>query len=225
MTLFDQTHIMFDLDGTLVDTRAAVTECYTIVFREKLKSDFPPANFPIAELFAMRPAEVFATVAPDRVEELHAAYRDTYPRCTPQIKVFGGIRELILGLKEDGRKLSVVTNKGLERTLIDLEVAGIPPETFVAIVTAEDTVERKPHPAPILLGIERAGASADDAVYVGDGPQDVLAASAAGMKSIAVSYGFYTREVLASKTPDALVDSVTGLATALCLHAPARVAL
>lgn len=221
MRQFTQTHILFDLDGTLVDTRAAVTGCYTIVFREKLYSGFPPDDFPIAELFAMRPAEVFAIVAPDRVEELHNAYRDAYPRCTALIKVFDGVRDMILDLRATGRKPSIVTNKGLERTLIDLSVADIPPEAFEVIVTAEDTVDRKPHPAPILFGMAKTGAEPGDCLYVGDGPQDILAARAAGMAVIAVSYGFYTGELLATHEPDGLVDSVEGLARMLDIP-PAR---
>lgn len=215
MTLAAKQHVLFDLDGTLVDTRAAVVECYTRVFREKLDSAFPPAEFPIGDIFAMRPAEVFAVAAPDRVEELHAAYRDTYPQCTALVKVFGGIREMILELVQTGRRVSVVTNKGLERTLIDLDVAGIAPETFAAIVTAEDTRDRKPHPAPILLGLERAGARPENAVYVGDGPQDILAARAAGMAVIAVTYGFYDRATLEKHQPDDIADSVAGLVAAL----------
>lgn len=222
MTLALRKHIIFDLDGTLVDTRAAVTECYTIVFREKLGSAFPPGgDFPIGDLFAMRPPEVFAIVAPDRVEELHAAYRAAYPRCTAHVKVFAGIREMIFALRDAGRAVSVVTNKGIERTLIDLDVAHIPRECFEAIVTAEDTVERKPHPAPILLGLQRLGATADEAVYVGDGPQDVLAARAVGMPAVAVSYGFYTAEALARLDPDALAGSVAELSAVLGA-APAR---
>lgn len=222
MTQFTQTHVLFDLDGTLVDTRAAVTGCYTIVFREKLGTNFPPENFPIAELFAMRPAEVFAIVAPDRVEELHAAYRDAYPACTALIKVFAGVRDMILDLRATGRKPSIVTNKGLERTLIDLGVADISPDVFEAIVTAEDTVDRKPHPAPILFGMAKAGAAAQDCVYVGDGPQDILAARAAGMAVIAVSYGFYSGDLLETYAPDALLDSVDALASALTGEAVRR---
>ncbi|MGQ3215276.1 MAG: HAD family hydrolase [Shinella sp.] len=215
MTPTPKKHVFFDLDGTLVDTRAAVVGCYTRVFREKLNSDFPPAHFPVADLFAMRPAEVFAVVAPDRIDELHAAYRDAYPLCTGLVKVFDGIRDLIFALVRDGRQPSVVTNKGLERTLIDLGVAGIAPETFAVIVTAEDTVDRKPHPAPILLGLKRAGAHAAEAIYVGDGPQDILAARAASMEMVAVSYGFYDRTMLQPHRPDTLVDSVEALSAAL----------
>jgi phosphoglycolate phosphatase-like HAD superfamily hydrolase len=223
MTLSSRRYVLFDLDGTLVDTRAAVVGSYTRVFREKLDSIFPPENFPIADLFAMRPVEVFAIVAPDRIEELHAAYRDAYPLCTHLVKVFEGIRDLVLGLVADSRSVSVVTNKGLERTLIDLSVAGIAPETFSAIVTAEDTVERKPHPAPILLGLSRLGAEAADAVYVGDGPQDILAARAAGLSAVAVTYGFYDAASLSPHAPDVLADSVAELSAALGVNKDATV--
>lgn len=212
MTASAKSHILFDLDGTLVDTRAAVTECYSIVFREELGADFPPPDFPVGELFAMRPPEVFAMVAPDQVEALHAAYRAAYPRCTSLVKVFGGVRELILALRNSGRKPSIVTNKGLERTLIDLGVANIPAEAFEVIITAEDTIDRKPHPAPILFGLDKARATAPDAIYVGDGPQDVLAARAAGMECVAVTYGFYPVEALAALDPDFIVGDVVALA-------------
>lgn len=224
MTASTKTHILFDLDGTLVDTRAAVTECYSIVFREELGMDFPPPDFPIGELFAMRPPEVFAMAAPDRVDALHAGYRATYPRCTALVKVFGGVRELILGLRDSGRKPSIVTNKGLERTLIDLGVAGIPAEAFEVIVTAEDTVDRKPHPAPILFGLGKAKASASDAIYVGDGPQDVLAARAAGMECVAVTYGFYPREALAALDPAFIAADVSALAQVLDIALPSEAA-
>lgn len=215
MKTFPQVHVMFDLDGTLVDTRAAVSECYRRVFRTLLDADFPPAGVPEHDIFAMRPRELFARVACDKTDLLFAAYRDTYPACSDHIALFPGVADLIAELVRGGRKPSLVTNKGLERTLIDLAFAGIPPESFVAIVTAEDTVERKPHPAPILLGLERANASAADAVYVGDGPQDVIAAHACGIPAIAVTYGFYDSAVLADHNPDALVASIVELARKL----------
>ena len=210
-------HVLFDLDGTLVDTRAAVECCYRKVFANTLKQPFPPTGLP-ADLYAMRPAEVFNLVAPDRAEELYEAYRTNYPKCTDQVRVFEGTIDLIRDLIADGRKPSLVTNKGIERTLIDLSVAGISPQDFAAIVTAEDTVDRKPHPAPVLLGLERAGAQASDAIYVGDGPQDVLAARAAGMECIAVTYGFYDLEELASHEPAEFADSIAELGEKLGLR-------
>lgn len=215
MTLTTRQHVLFDLDGTLVDTRAAVMGSYTRVFREKLDSPFPPQGFPAANLFAMRPAEVFASVAPGRIEELHAAYCEAYPVCAHLVKVFDGIRDMVLGLVAQGRRVSLVTNKGIERTLIDLDVAQIPPQTFSTIVTAEDTIERKPHPAPILLGLSRLGANPNDGVYVGDGPHDIEAARAAGLSAVAVTYGFYARKDLVPYAPDSIADNVAELCAVL----------
>lgn len=209
-------HVLFDLDGTLVDTRNAVVECYRRVFRAALDRDFPPPEVPRAELFAMRPPEVFARVAPPaQIEALHAAYRRIYRDCTAFVHVFDGARDLIEDLVAAGRQPSLVTNKGLERALIDLEIAGIDPARFGAIVTAEDTADRKPHPAPILACLARLGITAEDAVYVGDGPQDVTAARAAGMPAIALTYGFYDRSALDPLQPDRIVASVAELAEVL----------
>src|SRR5690606_18358727 len=101
-----------------------------------------------------------------------------------------------------------------------LSVAGIPESAFCTIVTAEDTVERKPDPAPILLALERTGASPGEGVYVGDGPQDILAARAAGMPCVALTYGFYGREDLLPYVPDALVDNARDLAAVLGADLP-----
>ncbi|WP_158285760.1 HAD family hydrolase [Pseudohoeflea suaedae] len=207
-------HVLFDLDGTLVDTRAAVECTYRKVFSDVLDRDFPPPNLP-AEVFAMRPAEVFHEVEPGRAEELYDAYQRSYPTCSGHVRTFDGAADLVRDLIADGRKPSLVTNKGLERTLMDLSVAGIPPEQFAAIVTAEDTVERKPHPAPILLGLQRAGADAANAIYVGDGPQDILAARACGMECISVTYGFYGVEELQGLGPRSIAATIAELAEEL----------
>ena len=221
--ILSRPHVLFDLDGTPVDTRAAVRECYARVFRAHLGRSFPPEGVAPGELFAMRPAELFAAVAPGRAEELYDAYQQTYPGCVDLITVFPGVADLIAALRAAGARPGLVTNKGLARSRIDLAVAGLSEPDFCTIVTAEDTEDRKPHPAPILLALARTGARADQAVYVGDGPQDILAARAAGMPCLAVSYGFYAPADLAQYVPEALVDDVPTLARALGVTLPEAV--
>jgi phosphoglycolate phosphatase-like HAD superfamily hydrolase len=208
-------HVMFDLDGTLADTRKAVENCYRHVFGTVLKQAFPPPSIDAHLLYAMRPVEVFGVVAPDQVELCLDAYQRQYPAASASMILFGGARELILAITAAGRKPSLVTNKGLARTLIDLERAKIDVASFVAVVTAEDTIERKPHPAPILLGLKRAGSAATDAVYVGDGPHDVVAAQAAGISSIAVTYGFYSAAEMSSLGADQVAHDIPELARIL----------
>lgn len=216
MTAASRLYVLFDLDGTLVDTRDAVESTYRMVFSEELGQNFPPANLP-GELFAMRPREVFATQAPDRVDHLYDAYQRAYPKNLQKVKVFDGAAGLIKALHAAGRKPGLVTNKGVERTHSDLKVAGINPEDLSVIITAEDTVERKPHPAPINLALKRLGVSADQVIYVGDGPQDILAARAAGMGCIALTYGFYSQGDLEALNPERLAKDVYELATVLGL--------
>lgn len=215
MTVFSCRHVFFDLDGTLVDSRDAVRECYARVYRHHLNADFPPDAIPPGEIFAMRPIELFSRFAPERATELYDAYHSTYPDCLDRVAVFPAVVEMIASLKAAGRQLALVTNKGRERTLLDLSVAGIADSDFATIVTAEDTRERKPHPAPILLALARTGADPADTVYVGDGPQDVLAARAAGMACIALTYGFYPREDLLPCAPAAVVDDPRNLPAVL----------
>jgi phosphoglycolate phosphatase-like HAD superfamily hydrolase len=208
-------HVLFDLDGTLVDSRDAVVSCYAKVLHEKLGRAFPPPEISDAEVFAMRPRELFDQVAPGRGDELHEAYCAAYPSHAALVKTFEGARELVLGLAEMGRFPSLVTNKGRDRALLDLERLDLDPSAFACIVTAEETPGRKPDPAPILLGLRRAGGRAADAIYVGDGPQDLEASRAAGMPAIAVTYGFYDRPALAPLGPRHIVDSVEELASVL----------
>lgn len=208
--------VLFDLDGTLVDTRDAVEASYRMVFDRHLDSLFPPPDLP-GELFAMRPREVFACVAPDRIEELYAAYEDAYPQNLHHVRVFDGAAAMIRALHAAGRRPGLVTNKGRPRTLTDLEVAGIAADDLSVLVTAEDTELRKPDPAPILHALDLLGLAPEQAIYVGDGPQDIKAARAAGMDCFAVTYGFYAVDTLDACRPAAMAETVYALADALGL--------
>jgi HAD superfamily hydrolase (TIGR01549 family) len=91
-------------------------------------------------------------------------------------------------LKERGHRLGIVTAK--RRLTVDLAFARLPIEhLFETVVGGDETEQHKPHPAPLLLALERMGASPEDAVYVGDSPFDMEAAKAAGLYAIGVSWG------------------------------------
>jgi pyrophosphatase PpaX len=75
-------------------------------------------------------------------------------------------------------------------------------EHFEVVVTASDTTEHKPSPAPLLLCLERFGAAAEGSLYVGDSPFDIEAGRAAGMATAAVAWGVFSREALLAARPD-----------------------
>jgi pyrophosphatase PpaX len=82
-------------------------------------------------------------------------------------------------------------------------------EVVDRFVTMEDTAEHKPHPAPLLKGLESLGnVPPEEAAYVGDSPFDVAAAKAAGITSVAVSWGAFSEDTLRSAEPDHLVEDI-----------------
>jgi HAD superfamily hydrolase (TIGR01549 family) len=91
-------------------------------------------------------------------------------------------------LRDRGHRLGVVTAK--RRATVDLAFDRIPIEhLFETVVGGDETTEHKPHPAPLLLALERMGAAPDEAAYVGDSPFDMQAAKAGGLRAIGVSWG------------------------------------
>jgi pyrophosphatase PpaX len=87
---------------------------------------------------------------------------------------------------------------------------------FDVVVTADDTLRHKPNPDPVLHALEVLGAGVEGACYVGDAPFDMQAGGAAGVITIAVTWGFFSRADLAAENPDLIVDTPEEL-LAVCL--------
>ena len=119
--------------------------------------------------------------------------------------------EVLVRLKDEGRRLGIVTAK--RRQTVELAFARIPiAHLFETVVGGDETARHKPDPEPLLLALERIGASPEEAAYVGDAPFDVQAAKAAGLFSVGVTWGgIHARERLEAEHPDALVDTAEEL--------------
>ncbi len=114
-------------------------------------------------------------------------------------------------------RMAVATSK--RRQTARLALAGVGIDHLIEVAAAlEDTTRHKPEPDPLLHAAASLGAQPCDCVYVGDATVDVLAARAAGMAAIAVSWGAADREALAATGPDALVDTVADLTAYLLGH-------
>ena len=125
---------------------------------------------------------------PDRVDELVRIYRAHNEPLHDTLEYCGNIDVVLAELLERGHRLGIVTAK--RRVTVELAFAKLPLEhLFEVVVGGDETARHKPDPAPLLLALERLGASAEDAVYVGDSPFDMQAARAAGVYAIGVSWG------------------------------------
>ncbi|WAC54283.1 HAD family hydrolase [Gordonia sp. SL306] len=204
--------VLFDLDGTLIDSRFAIIEAYRATFENELDQPLPTELEDPSAIMAPRPPEIFARYSDQEPLELEKAYgrhyeTDAFRRVTP----YPGLRDTLAELVGRGITVGIVTNKRMSRVRTDFDHLGLDAEIFATIVTADDTAERKPHPAPVLLGLQLSGVDPAHAWYVGDGPQDIRSGAAAGTGTVGAAYGYYGPERLADHRPDHLLHSLGDL--------------
>jgi pyrophosphatase PpaX len=198
--------VLFDLDGTVIDSGAIILASMRHAAREVLGVEVPDEQLMAAVGGPGLEAQMQA-LSPDRADELVTVYRAHNEPLHDELVCCAGMDEVLVQLKDEGRRLGIVTAK--RRQTVELAFARIPIEhLFETVVGGDETKKHKPDPEPLLLALERLGAAPDEAVYVGDAPFDVKAAKAAGLYSVGVSWGgIHGRERLEAEEPDALVDA------------------
>ena len=202
--------VLFDLDGTVIDSGAIILASMRHAAREVLGVEVPDEQLMAAVGGPGLEAQMQA-LSPDRADELVTVYRAHNEPLHDELVCCAGMDEVLVQLKDEGRRLGIVTAK--RRQTVELAFARIPIEhLFETVVGGDETKKHKPDPEPLLLALERLGAGPGDAVYVGDAPFDVKAAKAAGLYSVGVSWGgIHRRERLEAEEPDALVDTTEEL--------------
>jgi pyrophosphatase PpaX len=202
--------VLFDLDGTVVDSGAIILASMRHATREVLGREYGDEELMAAVGGPGLEAQM-AALAPDRVAELVRVYRAHNEPLHDELEACAGMDGVLVRLKEEGRRLGVVTAK--RRTTVELAFARVPlGHLFETVVGGDETENHKPHPEPLLLAAERMGADPVQTAYVGDSPFDVRAAKAAGMHAVAVTWGrIHDRARLEAEEPDAVVDSAEEL--------------
>jgi pyrophosphatase PpaX len=136
------------------------------------------------------------------------------PRYLGSSVLYAGIDRLLRDLSGAGVAVAAATSKRRASAEIAAGLTGLSSHLDV-LVTMEDTVVHKPDPEPLLLAVNRLGATPDQAVYVGDAIVDVQAARNAGMAAVAVTWGAGVRAALEAMGPDVVAETVDDLREAL----------
>src|SRR5436190_17558941 len=146
-------------------------------------------------------------LAPEHVDELVSVYRAHNEPLHDELASCAGIDEVLVQLKDEGRRLGIVTAK--RRSTAELAFARVPlGHLFETVVGGDETERHKPDPEPLLVAARRLRAAPRECAYVGDSPFDMRAARAAGMHGIAVTWGgIHGRASLEQEQPDAIVDT------------------
>jgi pyrophosphatase PpaX len=199
---------LFDFDGTLVDTTELIYRSLRHAAREVLGREIP-REILMANVGQPLPRQM-ELIDAERAEALLESYRlHNEEHHDTLIGEFPGVEASLARLRAGSVKIAVVTSK--RRFSVDMALKSFPGlgEVVDRFVTMEDTAEHKPHPAPLLKGLEFLGdVTPQEAAYVGDSPFDVAAAKAAGVKSVAVSWGAFGEGTLRSAGPDHLVPEL-----------------
>ena len=199
---------LFDFDGTLVDTTELIYQSMRHATGEVLGKDLP-REILLANVGQPLPRQM-ELIDAERAEALLESYRlHNEEHHDLLIGEFPGVERNLARLRAGGVRVAVVTSK--RRFSVEMALKRFPGLGEVAdcFVTMEDTTEHKPHPEPLLKGLEfLGGIPPEEAAYVGDSPFDVAAAKAASITSVAVSWGAFSEDTLREADPDYLVEDI-----------------
>ncbi len=203
------TAILFDVDGTLLDTGEFILQATEHALAEM---GYPvPERKDIAKNVGKGFPEYYfsLTGSHEHTEELIEKHRAFQYKNFHLAKLFPNTLETIKYLKEKGYKLGAVTTRSKKTSHQTLVDAGLF-DLFDVVISNEDASELKPSPVPLLKALEHLGDVASSAAMVGDSYLDVQAGINAGIKTIRVKYGFH-KDRLHDPEPDFFIDDIKEL--------------
>lgn len=210
--------VIFDLDGTLLDSvpdlAAAVDAMLDLRGRppagvERVK-DWVGNGSEVLVRRALAGALEYAGVEEADAAQAHKDFLQAYAGEHHLTRVYSGVQTLLDWLQQQGVMMAIATNKP-ERFVAPLLQEKALDRYFRWLVGGDTLTAQKPDPAALHWIMEQAGVAANETLFVGDSRNDVIAARAAGVKVVAVSYGYNHGEPIAAQNPDLLVDSLDAL--------------
>lgn len=207
--------MLWDLDGTLLDSKLSIRETMNLVLAERGLPVFTRAELDALIGHPLR--DILATKTKDKaaVEAMTHRYRTAYNESGwVTVRLAEGLVDLIGSLRQRGVRMAVVTSKGQQETEVLLADLGIA-HLFDAVVGDDDVRPLKPDPAPVREGLRLLGVDAADAVMVGDTTFDVGAAVGAGVACVGVLWGTHPRATLLGAGAAAVAEDAPELERAL----------
>ena len=201
--------ILFDLDGTLIDTNELIISS----FLHTLNKFYPDQYQREDVLPFMGPTlyETFSGIDQERVQELIDTYREyNISNHDLLVKEFEGVFETVQWLKQEGYKLGIVKTKMSNVVMMGLKLTKLD-QFFDVIVAIDHVTNPKPHPEPIEKALQQLDAKPEEALMVGDTPHDSVGGKNAGTKTAGVAWSAKGREHLAKYEPDFMLEKMSDL--------------
>ncbi|MBD7945649.1 pyrophosphatase PpaX [Psychrobacillus sp. Sa2BUA9] len=201
--------LLFDLDGTLLNTNELIIESFLHILGDKFPGKYDRES--VIPFLGPSLRETFDGIDPVQTESLILSYRAWNEEQHDQmVTAFDGVVETLQKLKNQGYKLAIVSTK--RRSMIDrgLRLIGCQ-SLFDTIVGYEDVSNTKPDPEPILLALERLNVSKEDALMIGDNFHDIVGGQRAGVDTAAVAWSIKGEAFLATFNPTYMLQHISDL--------------
>lgn len=201
--------LLFDFDGTLLDTNNLIIETFYQVIEPKFPGKYSKED--MANFIGPSLIDTFTLVAPDRVEELTNEYI-TWNRLHHDelVREFDFVVEVLTDLKKVGIKLAIVSTKRQEALLRGMNLIGIT-DLFDTIIGNDDVKNTKPHPEPVLLALNRLGLEKNEVIMIGDNYHDIEGGQNAGVHTAGVAWSLKGEVFLQRYHPTFMLQTMKDL--------------
>ena len=201
--------ILFDLDGTLLDTSGLIVDSFKYAFKVHYKKELESEK--VHAFFGKSLRSAMEYLGPDKVEELITTYRDHHLRYHDElIDVFPKVPEVLESLHKKGIKLAIVTSKTQKTAIRGLEIFDIK-RYFPVVIGINECINPKPHPEPIQNAMQFLSVHADECLMVGDSTADLMSGRNAGLRTAAVKWTHVNWQDILHQKPNYVLETMEDL--------------
>ncbi|WP_407270717.1 pyrophosphatase PpaX [Radiobacillus sp. PE A8.2] len=201
--------ILFDLDGTLIDTNELIIASFTHTLQ--MHADRVYDRKEILEFIGPPLVDSFKLVDPLQVETMVNTYREhNLANHDSYVLAYPTVVDTLTKLKQAGFQLGIVTTKVKSTALRGMKLTGIE-DMFETIIGLEDVTHAKPHPEPIMKALKQLDAQASTTLMVGDNYHDIEAGKNAGTKTAGVAWSIKGKATLEKYKPDYMLEQMSDL--------------
>lgn len=200
--------VLFDMDGTLIDTNALIHESFVHTFHHYGLSI---TNEEILSFNGPPLIETFTNINPDLAQDMIKTYREhNLAHHNQYVTVFPYVEETLQKLKEHDIKTAIVSAKMRPGVELGLEFTKIR-QYFDVLVTVDDITHPKPHPEPVLKALKQLGSQRESALMIGDNSHDIESGNQAGVKTVGVEWSLKGAEFLRQFEPTYMIEDMRDL--------------
>ena len=201
--------LLFDFDGTLLDTNELIVQTFMHIFDEKFPGQYSTQD--CLKFIGPSLKQTFDELTPGETEEMIKKYKEWNALHHDElVKSYDAVVETLEQLHTDGIKLAIVSTKSQEGLARGLKALGAG-HLFEVIIGLDEVTHVKPHPEPVLLALEKLGVSQQEAIMIGDNSHDIEGGKNAGVRTAGVAWSAKGESFLQQFNPDYMLHHMSDL--------------